>query len=231
VTRVLYVASDSDDYLGDSLFHGLREVLGADAVDAPRRDALYRDHPDAWRGEHYGRGFTLYGGLLDDDPTIKRFNTREALADGAFDLLVVGDVWRCFGTFAELLRIVPPTTRIAVLDGVDSPAAYPYEPTWWRRRYYWFLPRAHRRATYFKRELQPLTRWFTSYLTVVPTIARRLPPPRGFEEISFGIPAARVVDELPAKTQDFPAHCVDAELAPRIGAHTSYAFADEAASS
>ena len=47
--------------------------------------------------------------------------------------------------------------------------------------------------------------------------------------ISFGIPEEKIVDDVPAKTKDFPEHIVDAEVASRIGHSTSYAFADEAA--
>jgi hypothetical protein len=34
---------------------------------------------------------------------------------------------------------------------------------------------------------------------------------------------------VPEKTKDFPSHIVDAEVAPRVGGATSYAFKDEAA--
>jgi hypothetical protein len=112
-----------------------------------------------------------------------------------------------------------------VLDGVDSEAPVPYEPRWWRRPGCWFLPRPHRHATYFKRELTPRTTWFRSYLAN--PLARR--PPRPLRPISFGIPEHLVLGQLSPKTKDFPEHVVDAEVAERVGAASSYAFADEAA--
>src|SRR5919198_1660820 len=102
--RVLYVATDSEDYQGDSLLHGLRLLLGDKVVDTPRRDPLYVDYPDAWRGGLYGRGFTLYSGSLPELP-IDRTHTRERLADGEFDLVVIGDIWRGWGHFMELLPL------------------------------------------------------------------------------------------------------------------------------
>ena len=45
--------------------------------------------------------------------------------------------------------------------------------------------------------------------------------------ISFGIPEQHVVDAPPPKTQDFPAHVIDPEVAARVGGATSYAFADQ----
>ncbi len=116
-------------------------------------------------------------------------------------------------------------TPIAVLDGVDSDAPVPYEPRWWLRPSCWFLPRPHRHAAYFKRELTPRTTWFRSYL--LNPFARR--PPRPLRPISFGIPEHLLLDALPCKSKDFPSHVVDAEVAARVGAATSYAFADEAA--
>ena len=221
--RVLLVTTDSSDYLADTLVHGLRLLLGERLVETPRRDPLYTDFPDTWRGRQYGRGFTLYSGSLDPIP-IDRSDTRERLAAGEFDLLVIGDLWRCYGTFCELLPLAGDTP-VAVLDGVDSEAPVPYEPTWWLRPSTWFLPRPHRHAAYFKRELTPRTTWFRSYLTN--PLARR--PPRPLRPISFGIPEHLVLDALPAKTKRFPEHVVDPEVAERVGAATSYAFSDEAA--
>jgi hypothetical protein len=219
--RILLVTTDSTDYLADTLVHGLRLLLGDWLVETPRRDPLYRDFPERWRGSQYGRGFTLYSGSLDPIE-IDRSGTRERLAAGEFELLVIGDIWRCYGTFAELLPLAGDTP-IAVLDGVDSEAPAPYEPRWWRRPGFWFLPRPHRHAVYFKRELTPRTTWFRSYL--LNPVARR--PPRSMRPISFGIPEHLVSSEVPRKTKDFPAHVVDAEVAQRVGAATSYAFADE----
>jgi hypothetical protein len=45
--------------------------------------------------------------------------------------------------------------------------------------------------------------------------------------ISFGIPEHLVAAGVPPKTKDFPVHVVDVEVAERVGAATSYAFADE----
>ena len=48
--------------------------------------------------------------------------------------------------------------------------------------------------------------------------------------ISFSIPAARSWPRRrPPKSKDWPAHVVDPEVAPRVGAQTAYAFADAAA--
>ena len=220
---VLYLATDSCDYQSDALVHGLRLVLGERLVETPRRDALYSDFPAEWRRRMYGNGFTLYSGSLDPI-AIDRLGTRDRLAIGEYDLVVIGDIWRSYGQFVELLPVAGDTP-IAVVDGGDSEAPVPYAPSWWRRPGTWFLPRPHRHAAYFKRELTPRTTWFRSYMML--PFARR--PPRRMNAISFGIPEHLVLADVPAKTKDFPEHVVDPEVAAQVGSRKSYAFSDEAA--
>jgi hypothetical protein len=55
-----------------------------------------------------------------------------------------------------------------------------------------------------------------------------LPQPRTLRRISFGIPEAKIVKQLPAKKKDFAKHIVDPEVAARVpGSYTSYAFTSE----
>src|SRR4051794_19528975 len=61
---VLFLHANAEDYLADSLLHGLRSLLGADVVDVPRRDSLYEVEDQS---RVYGRGFTLYGTLPEID--------------------------------------------------------------------------------------------------------------------------------------------------------------------
>ena len=64
MTSVLFLHANAEDYLADSLLHGLRSLLGADVVDVPRRDSLYAVEDQS---RVYGRGFTLYGTLPEID--------------------------------------------------------------------------------------------------------------------------------------------------------------------
>src|SRR5262249_3229769 len=43
--KVLYLTERTPDYLSDDLLYGLRRLLGADVVDYPRKDVLYRSSP------------------------------------------------------------------------------------------------------------------------------------------------------------------------------------------
>jgi hypothetical protein len=225
--RILFLTTAHEDYLADSLFHGLRTLLGADAVDFPKAEFLYDSYPVERRGELYGHGFGLYG-LLPDVPVDRRHPLQRARG-GEFDLVVFADIWNTFGCFAGLAPTLRGV-RMAVLDGADRQGAYPYAGLWWSKPAWWLLPRAHTRATYFKRELTPRTGWLRSYLLLPPRLASHLPSIRGMREISFSLPAEKVLDAPPPTKQRLLAsHVVDPEVAARLGVGTSYAFSDEAA--
>src|ERR1700677_58437 len=95
--RVLFLTSPHEDYLADSLLHGLRTLLGADVVDFPKAEFLYDSYPVERRGELYGHGFSLYG-LLPDVP-VERDDALARARSGEFDLVVFADIWNTFGRF------------------------------------------------------------------------------------------------------------------------------------
>jgi hypothetical protein len=224
--RVLFVGPGHDDFLADGLFHGLRTLLGADAVDWPRIDHLYADYPLERRASLHGLGFTL-AGLLGDDSEVDRTRALYRAVDGRFDLVVFADILRTFGLFTQWFpQLRAAQVPMAVIDTGDRIEPYPWSGVWWRKRWWWTLPRAHRHTHYFKREITPWTYWYRTYLTIPGPIAVRLPLLRDMIPISFSIPASYVAAEPPEKTKDWPAHVVDPEVAPRVGAQTAYAFAD-----
>jgi hypothetical protein len=222
VPRVLLINPNHEDYLSDGVFHGLRTLLGADALDFPKAEFLYDTAAPAALGRVRGGGFTLYG-LLPDLPVDRDHILPRAL-DGEFDLVIFGDIWRTFGVWTEWgPQLKAAGVAMAVLDGADRVEPYPYSGLWWRRRAWWFLPRAHSRALYFKREITPLTRWFASYLLLPPAIGRTL----RMKPISFSIPGEKIVDGPAQKDRDFPSHVVDEELAARVGGRTEHLFDSE----
>jgi hypothetical protein len=226
--RVLVVNPNFDDFLTDGLFHGLRTLLGPDAVDFPRIDHLYRDAPSDWLGHLHGRGFTL-AGLLDDQP-VERNRSLHRAADGEFDLVVFSDIWRTFGLWTEWAPVLRERERAcAVIDGSDRVEPFPYAGQWWRRPSWWTLPRIKRPTHHFKRETTRWSWWFASYLALPPRVAARLGRLRGLKQIAFSIPAELIVDDPPPKQKDWPAHVVDPKVAERVGASTGYAFDDSAA--
>jgi hypothetical protein len=227
MTRILFLTPGHEDYLADGLLHGLRTLLSADVVDFPKAEFLYESYPVERRGELYGRGFSLYG-LLPDTAT-DRNRVFERARAGEFDLIVFADIWSTFGVFSELAPTITGTP-MAVLDGADRQEPYPYAGLWWRKPAWWTLPRAHTRATYFKRELTPVTGWFRSYLLLPPALASRLPSIRKMRETSFSFPAKKILRDSPTeKRRLLASHVVDPEVASQLGVGTSYAFDDETA--
>lgn len=224
--RILFLTAPHEDYLADGLLHGLRSVLGAAVVDYPKSEFLYESYPSDRRRELYGHGFSLYG-LLPEIP-VDRHRPFERARNGEFDLVVFADIWSTFGCFAGLAPTLAGVP-MAVLDGADRQEPYPYAGLWWRRPAWWTLPRAHTRAVYFKRELTGATGWFRSFLLLPPPLAARLPSIRRMREISFSIPAEKIVQEAPTtKTRLLASHVVDPEVATRLGVGTAYAFSEEA---
>jgi hypothetical protein len=223
VPRVLFVNPNFDDFLSDSLFHGLRTLLGSDAVDFPRIDHLYVDHPTEWRPRLHGRGFTL-AGLLEDLP-VERNRSLQRAVDGEFDLVVFSDIWRTFGLWTEWAPVLVRCGRkVAVIDGSDRVEPFPYAGKWWRVPSWWLLPRIKGDTIHFKREITPWMWWFGSYLALPPALARRLGRIRDVRPIGFSIPREAIVEGPPAKRKDWPAHIVDPEVAARVGGQTAYAF-------
>lgn len=222
--RVLVVGSSAEDYLADSLFHGLQALLGANAVDVPRADHMYFDFPH--REKLYGRGFSLFTRAPDTHPLRTRYE--EQLATGTFDIVVFANIHR---TPHEFVRLLPhlASSRVAILDGEDDVRHFPtaralahhpgllplrFGPSW----------------LYFKREWVPdSTPKSHDKLAAQHSLA---PPVSQIRPISFSIPDDVLIsrEQLYAtRTQDFPHHIVDTEVAAAIGRQTKYAFDDEAA--
>jgi hypothetical protein len=225
--KVLFFTSPTEDYLADSLLHGLKSLFGSDVVDFPRCELLYQHSTEPPLASIYGKGFTLYSGLLEDLP-VNRFRILERIQNDCFDLVVISNIWRQFGWFAQLRPWLKPGKTV-ILDGADSPQTYPAAGVWWRRPYYWFLPRAHRQYLYFKREWTGDTQ-FNLWHRLVPRSWRRcLPQARNLRPISFSIPEEKMVTQLPEKKKLWPRHIVDPEVAARVPeSRTSYAFSTEA---
>jgi hypothetical protein len=225
--RVLFLSPRREEYLADSVFHGLRSLLGDRAVDYPKHEIMYRSCPEESIRRARGHGFTLYG--LLEDIEIDRSRTIDEIHWGEFDLVIFGAIHESFGQFVEIYpELERHNTRGAVLDGADGPAMYPYGGRWWRHPLWWTLPRAHKRFPYYKREFLPETYRNRCFRLLPPAIASRLPILKGIRPISYAIPAEKIVTAPPEKSQMFSTHIVDDDVARHIeGARSSYPFTSE----
>jgi hypothetical protein len=68
--RLLFVpttkVSAQNDYLEVSILHGLREIMGNQCVDYPRKKIMYHDFSDIPKDQLHGRGFTLLTKSIQD---------------------------------------------------------------------------------------------------------------------------------------------------------------------
>ena len=230
--KILFISYNCADYLADSVFHGLRSLLGESVVDYPKCEILYRNYISKYKQQAkigqsvlYGLGFTLYG--LLDDIYIDRLDIHNKIANGFYNLIIFSNIFKTFGLFVELLPYLNFKNTL-ILDGADTPQPYPYAGKWWRYPHWWFLPKAHNRFLYCKREWTPETirnLWFQ----IPPKfLSQYLPVPKNLRSISFAIPEEKIVKILPEKTKLFPKHIVDLEVASQVpGSYTSYAFSNE----
>lgn len=225
--RILYFTSPVEDYLGDAILHGLRNIYGADCVDFPKCDIMYRNCPEHILKQVRGNGFTLYSGLLEDI-NVDRFNIEQKIKDNYFDLIIISDIQRQFGWFVHFRPWLNRSNTI-ILDGMDTDQPYPSRGFWWRRPVFWFLPRVHRNFLYFKREWTPSTSFHIWTRLLPRSLSDRLPQPKNMRMIAFSIPNEKIVDCLPGKTKEFTKHIVDPEVAEKVsGSFISYAFDNEA---
>ena len=213
-SKILFLTESREDYLADSLLHGLIS-LGHEVVDYPRKQVLYEGKgmcSVAPQLSVRGHGFTLYG--LLSDRSVDRTFVIQRLEANWFDLVVIGQVWRQWGQLldlAPLLQQVP----VVLLDGDDDTRLFHRSGTRLRRYGWQPFPIRSGRCYYYKREWQgeagqgPLC-W------VLPA--------------SFSIPAEKIRSvDLASKQQRLASHCVDPEVAQACGLHPSYAFVSEQA--
>ena len=214
INRVLFLTESREDYLADSLLHGLVS-LGLEVVDYPRKQVMYAGHEMCSVAPQLGvrgHGFTLYG--LLPDRSVDRSFVIQRLEAGWFDLVVIGQIWRQWGQLldlAPLLQQVP----VVLLDGDDDKRLFHRSGTRVRRYGWQPFPIRSGRCLYFKREWQGEAGLVRR--------CRVLP-------VSFSIPAEKLRPiDLACKRQRLASHCVDPEVAQACGLHTSYAFASEQA--
>ena len=214
ISRVLFLTESREDYLADSLLHGLIS-LGLDVVDYPRKHVLYAEQHSCSVAPQLcvrGHGFTLYG--LLEDRIVDRSYIIQRLEAGLFDLVVIGQIWRQWGQLLDLapfLQSVP----VVLLDGDDDKRLFHRSGTRLRRYGWQPFPLRSGQCVYLKREWQGGVG--------ESRLCRILPA-------SFSIPAEKIRPiQIECKSQFLASHCVDPDVAMACGLHTSYAFATEEA--
>jgi hypothetical protein len=216
--KVLLLHSNQQSYIVESVFLGLRKLLGTSCVDVPRYDSMYAPITEGIKAKLRGNGFTLYG-LLEDIPELveKRFFWRKDI--NSYDIILIGGIWHReqWDLLWELSLIVEPK-KLAIIDHSDHPAFFPFASMKWRlRNYPWSYLFPISKFKYFKRELvgegasYGLDRFFPRYLR------KWIPIPKNAVPISYSIPEEKIWKvDISRKTKDFATHIVDPEVAARF---------------
>lgn len=214
--KILYVTGPDEDYLADSLLHGLRTLIGSQVVDYPRCVFLDDDLPAHVRTRMHGKGFTLYGSRpKTEGDAIDRTHVWQRVRSGEFSKVVFSAVWRQYGLLLQYRDILTPDNTV-LIDGEDTANLFPYSTSFLRRPETVSLLRVHRLYKYFKRELCPQS-VKSSWLNAVPEhLAASLGFPPTVHPISFSIPESRIVAAVPQKRRLIFPHCVDPETAAFI---------------
>ncbi len=227
--KVLFLHSNTPDYLAESLFHGLRTLLGGNCVDVPRYDSMYAPLTDRFRSKLRGYGFTLYG-LLEDIPELAedRYFWQEEI--DSYDIIVIANIWRQEEQLWKLQSFVR-SEKIVILDGEDTPSLFPWANNKWRlRKKYWSYLLDIYNCKCFKREL--IGKGYSYRLNgfLHRLLRKSVPFRQNLYPISFSIPEDKICEgDVNYKTKDFPAHIVDPEVAVHVlGSSKQYVFSSEA---
>lgn len=128
--KILFISSTGAEYLGDTLFHGLRSLLGADVVDWPKRDRFYK----GGRTPEYGRGFTVWNNL--DDIEVDRADVLRRVRCKEFDFVVFTfDHFKDVPAEKEIVQLymaTAPQQRVMV-DGDDMQSILAFKGIYFKR--------------------------------------------------------------------------------------------------
>jgi hypothetical protein len=112
--RVLVICHPYPNYIPDLLLHGLRHLLGAEAVDWPRKDCLY----DGVMGLGICPDNQKFPDLMPPDGDVDRSDIARKVESGYFTMILC-DI-RAVREHAPLL--LKAKSPLALIDGEDKPA-------------------------------------------------------------------------------------------------------------
>lgn len=135
--KILFIGSYNEDYQGDVVLHGLRQLLGSDVIDIPKKPYVYKEFPENMK--LHGNGFTT-GRILSDIP-VDREMISEKIEGRFFDAVIFGSSQRN-RSYLSLVLENYKKQQIILIDGEDETALRPEETKY---------------ATVYKRELSEYT--------------------------------------------------------------------------
>ncbi|MAF25666.1 hypothetical protein CL634_08870 [bacterium] len=190
------------DYQADTLFHGLRSLLGDEVIDGYRMWHMYQDADPEKLKHTWGKGFTIYGTLspmeFDRDEAGFYDDLSRRIETKDFDYIICPIHHTLNGRFDDiyhaaitLLKVYEPN-KVVMVDGWDRTE---------------IDRRTASKIQYFKREL----------MDEDADVAK---------PISFSLPKQKIIDSSPEKSFDF-APLVPAYMSFDDPHQESYVYNDE----
>lgn len=194
--KILFLTSTGCDNLEDGMLHGFRSLYGADVVDFPKKEVMYKGIPIKEPEKKYGKLFTIWRNL--PDIPVDRMDIEDRVKRKDFDLVIFGSIWRTQPWFKALKKWLTPKNTF-MIDGEDTARIHP----------------SARKFMYFKREFLPKSSYYYRYKLIPPMVYNRVwLLPQTVQPISFAIPKEKItwgIDRKNKKTL-LPQHIVDKEV-------------------
>ncbi len=216
--KILFLTSSGCDNLEDGLLHGFRSLFGADVVEFPKKEVMYKGVTISEPEKKYGRLFTIWQTL--PDITVDRMDIEERVKRKEFDVIIFGSIWRTQPWFHALKKWLTPQNTF-MIDGEDTPRIHS----------------SARNFIYFKREFLPKSSYYYRYKMIPPMVYNRLwLLPSTIQPISFAIPKEKITWGVTRKDKKalLPLHIVDKEVLEypafkrALDGNTGHVFSNEA---
>jgi hypothetical protein len=221
--KILYLTTETQDYLSDSLLIGLKENNSVEIFEYPGNKFIYHIpelSQDFISNNYYGRGFTLYNKLNKDlQKTINNLDNIDF-----YDFVVFSSIYNQYNIYKKIKNLVN-SNKIIIVDGDDSPALFPFNGKFIKWYNFFSFHILHRKHKYFKRELN-LETVFTRFYKLIPrNFLKYKYLGNNVYPISFSIPKILINKTFPSKFKDFTSHIVDPDISKLINnLDTSYKF-------
>jgi len=226
--RIIFFSCDTSDYLNISLLHGLKSLENVEVIDFPKSEISYNINKYELSPFIRGNAFSLFFNL--EDKNLNRFHIKyDYIIPGDYDLVIFGDIKSSFGYYFELFPYLKKNST-AILDGSDDSFLFGNEGFFWKKMYYWLIPKPQNFFLYFKRELIHSEIIKAKYFKLLPKFLTYLiPQNKNLRKVAFSFPESKIVSNLPLKIKLFPEHIVDEEICEYIynNKQSKYVFDNE----
>lgn len=204
--NILYITTDEQDYLSDSLLIGLKELNNYNIIEYPGNNYIYKFiNNETVKSNLYGNGFTLYN-LIDKIKQNKI--SKLPLNFNQYDLIIFSSIARQYNLFLNICKNID-NKKIILIDGEDTQEIVPFYGVFLKNPFYFLKIKNLTKFIYFKRELSE-TNIYNKIYNFLSISNRRII--NKFKTISFSIPASKIIEILPVKLKMFPEHIVDDEI-------------------